>query len=112
MVEANGSGNALVLDPDNYSFVNDGEFVAYHGILAIDIPVTGTGVATIEAAGTIDLLAKDAQGVSFDGVGGVLELGAPDQFSGDISGFSAGDTIVLTVNGPENASVVWMPPCV
>ena len=107
LVEANGSSDALTLDPGNYSFVNDGQFLAHDGLLIVDVPVTGAGAATIDAAGTIDLRASDAQSVSFNGAG-VLELGSPGTFSGIIKGFSSGDTIVLTSDTHNSADGVTL----
>jgi hypothetical protein len=76
---------------------NDGTIVTPDGTsLVISGALTGTGVI-IDDPSTIVLNGSVSSGqtISFDGPGGVIELGDATQFNGTIASFGAGDTLTI-----------------
>jgi probable HAF family extracellular repeat protein len=95
-LEATSGGTLQIYD----GIANSGSILADGGTVDIVGAVTANntinGSATIEASGTLEFGATDAQTITFDGAG-TLILDHQDQgdFSGSLGGFGAGDTIDL-----------------
>ena len=85
-----GSGKLIVLDG---------------GILDVTGSITGTGSVAIATGGTLELAGSAAQGVTFEGAGGMLKLDNPSSFTGQISGLVIGDIIDLTNTTVKNAAI-------
>ena len=68
--------------------------------------LTGTGLVTIEAGSTLDVLGSIASSetIVFGGNGAYLHLGAPDNVAGGITNFDFGETIDLQGIDPASVS--------
>ena len=97
--DADVAGHALVLQT-GHTITNNGGFIADGGILKVLDAVTGTGSATIEHGGTLEIGNVNAQAVTFDGAG-TLQLdqqqaGNTEAYTGTIHSVAAGDVLDLT----------------
>jgi hypothetical protein len=105
-IEAESGGIVTVTT----ALANNGILIADDGKIVIAGAVSGSGSATIEGGGSIELGGTDVQALKFDGAGSlVLENSSATAFAGTISGFGVGDTIVLAdVSFVANQdSVTW-----
>ena len=94
--DAASSGTVAVQEA---SFTNDGTLtIVAQATLDITGAISGIGLIQIDANAIAELGGATAAGqtVTFNNTDGVLKLDASVSFSGDISGFSAGDSIDLT----------------
>ena len=109
-----GNGNATL--SLSGTLIDNGSIVAslnaYSGLsatLLVGAPVSGSGSIVIGAGGsvpgapeyialpvTVELLAADSANVVFADKVGILQLDAPQSFTGSIEGFTQGDEIVLS----------------
>jgi hypothetical protein len=98
VLEASGSGGLLV----ESAVENRGLLWANDSVLTVQGPVSGSGTAIIDGAGTLDLEAQSTVNVVFGADGaGTLILGDSFHFAGTISGFGALDVIDLADLGSE-----------
>ncbi len=105
------SGGILQIDD---TIANSGSILADGGTVVVAGTVTAnndtSGSATIEASGTLEIGATDAQVITFNGAG-MLILDHQDEgdFSGTVGGFGAGDTIDLKALGYSGSgeSAAW-----
>jgi hypothetical protein len=113
--DADVFGQALVLHTGK-TIINDGSFIADRGTLEVLDAVTGSGSATIEHGGRLEIGNTYGQTVTFDGTG-TLQLdhaqqidGAPGphSFTGSISDFGPNDVVDLAnVAFAEGEHAVW-----
>ena len=86
--------------------VNNGGIVLDPSTMTV-ASLIGTGTVTIASGGTLDIQGTVASGetIVFGGAGAYLHIRAPDNFSGSIVNFAAGETIDLA--GVAPATVVY-----
>ncbi len=104
VIEANISGQALVLDTGN-AIVNAGTLEATNGgTLIVDDNVNGTGSATISGGGTLEFQSgvSTQQTVTFNDATGTLALADPAAFHASLTGLVDSDTIDLTNIAPSD----------
>jgi len=103
-LEASGAGGLMVAS----SIANSGVLWANASYLTVQGEVSGSGVAKIDGAGTIDFEASSTANVVFgSGAAGTLKLGDAFHFNGTISGFTGSDTIDLTDLSSATASLSY-----
>ncbi|MET3839730.1 VCBS domain-containing protein [Bradyrhizobium sp. OAE829] len=103
-LEASGSGSLTVLS----AVENSGLLWANGANLTIQGAVTGTGNATIDGSGVLDLEASSTASVLFgSGTGGTLKLGDAFHFNGTITGFDGEDVIDLEDIDSNAASISY-----
>jgi hypothetical protein len=104
VLEASGSGGMVVAS----AIVNSGVLWANGAYLTLEGGVSGTGIAKIDGAGTLDFEAPSITNVVFGaGAAGTLKLGDSFHFNGAISGFTGSDTIDLADMGSAAATVSY-----
>jgi hypothetical protein len=87
-----GTGTSFVTTFTN----NDGEISVESGDLTFTNGVAGTGFATIGNNDQLQFNGPTSQAyIDFDGTDGALSLRDPFQFSGELVGFTTGDTVKL-----------------
>jgi VCBS repeat-containing protein len=101
-LEASGAGGLTVAS----SIANSGVLWANASYLTVQREVSGSGIAKIDGAGTIDFEASSTANVVFgSGAAGTLKLGDAFHFNGTISGFTGSDTIDLADVSSATASL-------
>jgi hypothetical protein len=104
VLEASGSGGMVVAS----AIVNSGVLWANGAYLTLEGGVSGTGIAKIDGAGTLDFEAPSITNVVFGaGAAGTLKLGDSIHFNGAISGFTGSDTIDLADLGSAAATLSY-----
>jgi hypothetical protein len=103
VLEASGSGGLTVAS----SIANSGVLWANRSTLTVQGEVSGTGTATIDGGGTLDLEASATVNVVFGWGAGTLKLGDSFHFNGTITGFGAMDSIDLASVGSATASISY-----
>ncbi|HEY2178889.1 MAG TPA: hypothetical protein VGH15_09935 [Caulobacteraceae bacterium] len=105
VIEDTGLGGTVVKS----SLLNNGTLLASLGKLAVDGPVSGTGIGKITKGGSLSFLSSFTQNVSFLAGGGTLALADPQAYLGKISGFSSlGSTALDLTNfsfGPQVSTI-------
>jgi len=87
-IEATGAGGGDIAGVTD----NTGKLKTFGGILTLEGPVTGSGIAVI-VSGAMDFNSSFSQNVHFNGSTGTLKLGQSQGYGGTIYGFStAGGT--------------------
>lgn len=76
------------------------------GALAVSGTISGSGVLEITPGATLEAGGAISQGVSFSGAYSTLKLDSPGQFTGKLTGFGAGDLLVLGGVSANSATVV------
>ena len=110
VIEANISGQALVLDTGN-AIVNAGTLEATNGgTLIVDDNVNGTGSATISGGGTLEFQSgvSTQQTVTFNDATGTLALADPAAFHASLTGLVDSDTIDLTNIAPSDIKLTMI----
>jgi hypothetical protein len=103
-LEASGPGGLTVAS----SIANSGVLWANASYLTVQGEVSGSGIAKIDGAGTIDFEASSTANVVFgSGAAGTLKLGDAFHFNGTISGFTGSDTIDLADLSSATASLSY-----
>jgi hypothetical protein len=103
-LEASGAGGLTVASP----IANSGVLWANASYLTVQGEVSGSGLAKIDGAGTIDFEASSTANVVFgSGAAGTLTLGDAFHFNGTISGFTGSDTIDLVDVSSATASLSY-----
>ena len=89
------SGSVLVLAGGSQSTVTDnGVLYDTSGLLTID-SLSGAGTLVVQRGATIEIVGVAAQSVSFSGSNATLRLDDFAGYTGTLSGFAQGDTLVL-----------------
>jgi len=104
ILEASGTGGLTI----ESSIENSGLLWANGATLTVLGQVSGSGSATIDGSGILDLESSATTNVCFgSGTGGTLKLGDSFHFNGTISGFDGSDIIELTDVNLGTASVSY-----
>jgi hypothetical protein len=85
------------------AITNTGTVEALGGTLTLAAAVTGAGALQIGASSELELATANAETVSFSGAAGELRLDAPTSFTGTLSGFASGDSILLVSTNATQA---------
>jgi collagen type I/II/III/V/XI/XXIV/XXVII alpha len=93
-------GNGVV----GAAVINAGTIEAQGGLLKL-AGMGGAGKLQIDATGTLEVTAATAQTVLFNATGGELVLDAVTGFTGTLSNFAPGDTLVLTATAATSATL-------
>jgi hypothetical protein len=103
-VTLSASGRLLGNGVVGAAVVNAGTIEAQGGLLKL-AGISGAGRLQIDAAGTLEVAAATAQTVIFNATGGELVLDAASGFTGTLSNFASGDTLVLTAIAATSATL-------
>jgi hypothetical protein len=85
------------------AITNAGTIEALGGTLTLSNAVTGAGALQIGASSELELAAANAETVSFSSATSELRLDLPTSFTGTLSGFAAGDSILLVSTNATKA---------
>ncbi|TMJ84756.1 MAG: hypothetical protein E6G79_09140 [Alphaproteobacteria bacterium] len=103
-LEASGAGGLRVAS----SIANSGVLWANAAYITVQGEVSGSGIAKIDGAGTIDFEASSTANVVFgSAAAGTLKLGDAFHFNGTIFGFTGSDTIDLADLSSATASLSY-----
>jgi hypothetical protein len=86
------------------AIANGGLIEAFGGTLTL-AAISGTGSLQVDPGATLELTAATSQDVAFAFSGGTLVLDAPESFTGHLSDFGPGDTLVLKGRSVSAATV-------